>query len=293
MTTIDWRRQLGNVEGEEIPFDVTFNIYEEGTLSGKVKAHKTLLAFASPVFKGQFFTCDTQDKNAAEINIYDTTYFAFNLMITDVYSKSKHTLKEWLEGFAKIGEVFEVLKLVKRYMIDDQVAATEKSLANCSLTWSNIVDSAATAERFFATDLEPEAKQLHLRCVKMLRFFISGPDGGCRAAQFVEDHLDRLEVASKLLVQSKEHHCPNCEHDPCKHGKMVRAEFDEFKDGLGVMFTVAELNDCSAKVTKDIGANNMRVQDDLFLEDFSSHARDIDGGRLYYNCEPKFIDFKV
>ena len=74
---------------------------------------------------------------------------------------------------------------------------------------------------------------------------------------------------------------------------MVRAEFDEFKDGLGVMFTVAELNDCSAKVTKDIGANNMRVQDDLFLEDFSSHARDIDGGRLYYNCEPKFIDSKV
>jgi len=291
MTTINWKRQLGNVEGGEIPFDVAFNIYEEGTLSGKVKAHKNLLAFASPVFKGQFFTCDTQDKNAAEINIYDTTYWAFNLMIADVYSK--HSLKEWL-SVAKIGEVFEVLKLVKRYMIDDQVAATEKSLATCSLTWRNIVDSAATAECFFATDLEPEAKQLHLRCVKTLKYFISGPEGGCRAAKFVEDHLDKLEAASKLLVQSKELHCPNCEHDPCKHGKMVRAEFDEFKDGLGVMYTIAELNDCSAKVTKDIGESNMRVQDGLFLEDFfASHARDIDGGRLYYNCEPKFIDFKV
>ena len=53
--------------------------------------------------------------------------------------------------------------------------------------------------------------------------------------------------------------CPNCEHDPCKHGKMVREEFDEFKDGLEVMYTIAELNDCSAKVTKDIGESNMRV----------------------------------
>merc|ERR1719370_1309887 len=204
MTTVNWKRKLGEVEGEEIPFDVTFNVYEEGTLIGEVKAHKTLLAIASPVFKGQFFTCDTKDKNAVKIDIYDTTYSAFHIMIADVYSK--HSLKDWLEA-AKIGEVFEVLNLVKRYMMDDQVAVAEESLATFSLTWHNIVDSAATAERFFATELEPQAKQLHLRCVKLLKLFISGPHGGHSAADFLEHHLDKLEPASKLLMQSRDINC--------------------------------------------------------------------------------------
>ena len=65
-STIDWKSRLGEVEGEEIPFDITFNVFEEGTLMGGIQAHKMVLAIASPVFKRQFFTCDTQDKSAAD-----------------------------------------------------------------------------------------------------------------------------------------------------------------------------------------------------------------------------------
>lgn len=203
-TTIDWKSRLGEVEGEEIPFDITFNVFEEGTLMGGIQAHKMVLAIASPVFKRQFFTCDTQDKSAAEIDIYDTTYSAFHIMIADVYSK--FSLKEWL-GTAEVGEVFEVLKLVKKYMIDDQVAVAEKSLDTFSLTYDNIVDSATTAEHFFATEMEAEARLLYLRCVKKLKLFISGPEGGFGAAGFVQRHLDQMEAACKLLVHTRDIDC--------------------------------------------------------------------------------------
>ena len=204
MTTINWKRQLGEVEGEEIPFDISFNVFEEGVLIGSIKAHKTVLAIASPVFKRQFFTCDTRDKNAAEIDIYDTTYSAFNIMIADVYSK--HSLREWL-SIAKIEKVFEVLKLVKKYMIDDQVAVAEKSLDTFSLTYDNIVDSATTAEHFFSTEMEAEARLLYLRCVKKLKLFISGPEGGFGAAGFVQRNLDQMEAACKLLVHTRDIDC--------------------------------------------------------------------------------------
>jgi len=282
MTTINWKRQLGEVEGEEIPFDISFNVFEEGVLIGSIKAHKTVLAIASPVFKRQFFTCDTRDKNAAEIDVYDTTYSAFNIMIADVYSK--HSLREWL-SIAKIEKVFEVLKLVKKYMIDDQITVAEESLATFALNFHNIVESATTAEYFFATELEAEARQLHLRCVKILKFCVSGPDGGSRAAHFLERNLENMKTACKLLVLSGDINCPNCERDLCQHGKLVHAEFDEFKEGLGVMFTCGHFNFCSSTVTKDIGDNNMCVQDGLYLKDVHV-SWDIDGDRLYYNCQP-------
>ena len=79
--------------------------------------------------------------------------------------------------------------------------------------------------------------------------------------------------------------CPNCERDLCQHGKLVHAEFDEFKEGLGVMFTCGHFNFCSSTVTKDIGDNNMCVQDGLYLKDVHV-SWDIDGDRLYYNCQP-------
>ena len=79
-TSVNWSRMLEQLEGEEIPYDVTFNVFEEGALIGSVKAHKMLLAIVSPVFKAQFFTRDTLDKTAEEINIYcqTNTYSAFN-----------------------------------------------------------------------------------------------------------------------------------------------------------------------------------------------------------------------
>ena len=72
---------------------------------------------------------------------------------------------------------------------------------------------------------------------------------------------------------------------------MIRADSDEFKVGLGVMFTdhqrlatYGELDYYSTIVTKDSGANNMpvSVQDGLFLKGFS--AEFIEGGRLYFDC---------
>ena len=204
MTSFDWTRQFEQLEGEEIPYDVTFDVYEEGTLIGSIKAHKVVLAIASPVFKAQFFTCDTQDKNASKIDIYDTTYSAFYTMIAAIYNK--HSLAVCL-SFAKVKEVFELLKLARKYMIDDQTDVVEESLATFSLSYENLADSAAIAEHYFGTNLEAESKQLHLRCVKKLKCYISGPEGGTLAAKFLEDHADKLEAAGKLLVHSKDTNC--------------------------------------------------------------------------------------
>ena len=70
--------------------------------------------------------------------------------------------------------------------------------------------------------------------------------------------------------------CPNCaaENIPtqrCLHGEIVD---DEFKEGLGVMFTIDEYNICSAIVTQDGrggknmklgGANNHSTEENLYL----------------------------
>merc|ERR1712181_156434 len=139
------------------------------------------------------------------------------------------------------------------------------------------------------TNLEAEAKQLHLRCVKKLKCYISGPEGGTLAAKVMEDHADKLEAAVKLLGFSKDINCPNCRardtfKQGCLHGEMV---YENFREGLGVMFTVYELNSYSAIVTKDSrGEKNHTGEENLYLKDFPARAaNDIDGGRLYYNCK--------
>ena len=210
MASINWSRQLEQLWGGEIPYDVTFNVYDEGTKIGRVKAHKMVLAIASPVFRGQFFTCDTQDKNASEIDIYDTTFSAFHIMIAVIYSKD--SLIGWLVS-AKIEEVFDMLNLVRRYMFDDLVAVTKEGLSNFFLSYENLVDSAAIAERYFGTDVEAEAKQLHSRCVKKLKCSISGPEGGFLAAKFLEDHADKVKAAGKLLLHSKKINCTRVTKD--------------------------------------------------------------------------------
>ena len=72
--------------------------------------------------------------------------------------------------------------------------------------------------------------------------------------------------------------------------------YENFREGLGVMFTVYELNSYSFIVTKDSrggknlklgGENNHTGEENLYLKDFPARAaNDIDGGRLYYNCNP-------
>ena len=131
MTSFDWSRQFEQPGDGEIPYNITFNGYEEGTFIGSIKAHKEFLAINSPVFEKQFYTCDTRDKNASEIDIYDTTYSAFYIMIADLYIK--HSLIDWLNG-AKVEQVFDVLKLLRRYMLDHQVGLAEVSLALSSLS---------------------------------------------------------------------------------------------------------------------------------------------------------------
>jgi len=295
MTSFDWSRQFEQHGNGEIPYDITFNVYEEETFIGNIKAHKVVLAIKSPVFKGQFFTCDTQDKNASEIDIYDTTYSAFYIMIADLYIK--HALFDWLNS-AKVEQVFDVLKLLRRYMLDLQVGLAEVSLATFSLLYDNLVESATIAERYFGTTLEAEAKQLHSRCVKRLKCYISGPDGGSLAAKFLGDHAGNMEAAGKLLLHSKDINCRNCgarniPKQGCLHGEMV---YENFRDGLGVTCTFEEMNFCSFMVTKDIGGNNMKLggannhtaEENLYLKDFpDANANDIDGGRLYYNCKPR------
>merc|ERR1712181_169664 len=184
-------------------------------------------------------------------------------------------------------------------MLDDLVAVTKEGLATFFLSYETLVDSAAIAEGYFGTTLEVEAKQLHSRCVKKLKCSISGPEGGFLAAKFLEGHhADNVEAAGKLLVHSKGINCPNCAAENistqhCLHGEIVS---ENFKEGLGVMFTIDEYNICSAIVTKDSrggknmklgGENNHSAEENLYLKDFhGADANYVDGGRLYYYCKP-------
>ena len=169
-TMIDWSARLALFTGSdsEIPQDVIFKIEDENrgpSTNQEVKAHRMVLAMASPVFMKMFYVSDTLDKIAKEIIVKKTTVEAFEVMVNAIYNTV--VLEESLKNLS-VEEMFAVLDLVVKYQIPELTLAVRKCLASLSVTKDSVLEIASAAMPF-STIFEEEANDLLHKCATFLR----------------------------------------------------------------------------------------------------------------------------
>ena len=119
----------------ELPTDVVFKVEEraeeeEEVLTGKVVAHKLLLAGVSPVFRRQFFGALKEETE--EVVIKDTTIESFNNMIKFIYIKPgvEFSFKDVVNPqslceLVNLSEKYQIQKLKEKAKSESRMLAQE------------------------------------------------------------------------------------------------------------------------------------------------------------------------
>eukprot|EP00092_Neocalanus_flemingeri_P076198 GFUD01094474.1.p1 GENE.GFUD01094474.1~~GFUD01094474.1.p1 ORF type:complete len:287 (+),score=62.47 GFUD01094474.1:89-949(+) len=196
-----------------LPTDVTFQIVTSGN---EVKAHKYVLALASPVFKKQFFgdAKDTKDV----IPVPETTEESFKTMIDFTYGKEIDWKKMTIE------ELFNVANMAKKYLIDTLMKKIQKVSEEVHITEENVVTVAATAEGF--DQFQDISDTLVLHCAKFLKSVLKTQDQFVKyAAKHANTEMTQtaLRLISKFpKISPAEDKCGTCQcGKDCRRGKFV------------------------------------------------------------------------
>ena len=232
-TDIDWSSRPAKFlqPDSEIPSDIIFQIVEDEpkqNVSHEVKAHKMILAMASPVFRKMFYVSETEDKTAKKIVVKETTVAAFQVMINAIYRMEsiKDSLKE-----KTMDDIFAVLNMVVKYEIPELVLATRECLANFPIKEIKIALEIASATMKYSVIFQEEAQLLLLSCAKFLQPKFSDANS---VFKFFADNPNHKDVIQELMIlmSSIEIECTNCLQKPCQTGKTVQKS--QFRAGLVV-----------------------------------------------------------
>eukprot|EP00092_Neocalanus_flemingeri_P031886 GFUD01034638.1.p1 GENE.GFUD01034638.1~~GFUD01034638.1.p1 ORF type:complete len:287 (+),score=70.32 GFUD01034638.1:51-911(+) len=194
-----------------IPTDVTFQILTSGK---EVKAHKYVLALASPVFKKQFFGDAKETEDV--IPVKETTEESFKTRIDFTYGKEI----DWKE--MTIEDLFDVANMAEKYLIEALMKEVQKIFEDVDITVEDAVTVAATAEEF--NQFEDISKALLLHCAKFLKSVLKTQDDFVKfAAKYANTEMSQtaLSLISKFPeVSPAEKKCGKCGKD-CRQGKAV------------------------------------------------------------------------
>ena len=195
-----------------LPTDVTFRIVSSGN---EVKAHKYVLALASPVFKREFFGDAKETKDV--IPIPETTEESFKTMIYFAYGKEI----DWKK--MTVDELYDVVNMAEKYDIEALMKEVRKVLEDFDISEENVVTIAATAQEF--GQFENISKPLFLHCVKFLSSVLKTPED---FARFAGKHAntDMNETSLSLIAKLQEvtqspGKCGFCGFWVCRRGKGV------------------------------------------------------------------------
>ena len=227
---IDWSLRLAELiqASSEIPTDVTFRIEEDTNEENNVKAHRLVMAMASEPFRNMLFVTNTEDKEAKEISVKETTLAAFRAMVDAIYNTK--TINESLKE-KTVHEMFAVLYLVKKYRIPELVLSARDCLATFPLSQDVVLEVAGDAMKYLTT-FDEEAKELLLRCAKFLKPKFKDVK---TVFEFITVNKELGDIMIELFVlmnSIKPEQCDNCKQVPCKDGQ--GANEDEFYAGLKV-----------------------------------------------------------
>jgi len=133
-----------------LPPDVTFLVWEGDNVHPGIRkierfrGHRCLLGSVSSVFKAQFFG-GLRDGNE-EIEITDATIVGFSGLMKFVYSKPHEKLAFFKERSFR--ELFEILYLAKKYLIDSFITMMTDLISTKEIPHDNIIEVANVAETF-------------------------------------------------------------------------------------------------------------------------------------------------
>jgi len=197
-----------------VPTDVNFQIlgYQNGedqeSSLGIIKAHKIVLALASPVFKSEFFGLAKETKDT--IPVKETTVKSFQRLIDFIYGKKI----EWKD--ISVFEMFDIVNLAEKYQIPELSEELIFQLRNYPLTMENVLDIAETAEQF--NQFETVVSKLLETCANFLKSKLKTKKS---QRQFIlkQSGTGKEKLVVHLLSMASP--CSNCRKSECKNGQLV------------------------------------------------------------------------
>jgi len=128
-------------DDSDLPYDITFEIIGNGKCKGsKIKAHKSILAAFSPVFKRMFYGALKETKDV--IPVEQTTAEAFENMIKFLY----HVDIDYKN--MTVSEMFDLVNLAERYDVPKLMQELTVRLTMVPLSMNNFMEVAHIARVF-------------------------------------------------------------------------------------------------------------------------------------------------
>ena len=197
-----------------IPYDVIYKICdEEDKVMGEVPGHKMILAMASEVMRNGFFGSDNQDKTAEVIRVHGTTVKACQTMFDFFYRRATNP------GLVKAADIFEVVNLAKRYMIQKLEDDLMKNLKEFKVTEDNLIEVAKTARDY--EKFEEASEILMNNCAKTLDKELQDQATTFEFINKLRATGDEVIGVQLITMIKKKTLCSNCHSSPCKSGSPV------------------------------------------------------------------------
>ena len=287
----DWSQFLR--DESELPPDVEFrvleNLDEENMKTGRMSAHRLLLAEVSPVFRKVFFGPMKNTEDVVEIK--ETTVEAFKTMLNYIYIPSKSE-KFSLKDITCPQALFDVLNLGERYQIPALVEEITLILQNLPITSENMMITATTAKNFAV--FEGVSKMLREKCDNFLTATLKTRDD---VYSFLhKTHLNFPEGDKDFLLEMMRANakCDNCRMvmSRCRNGEAVT--YGDFPAVLRQGLKVAnkdknfELRSCGFFCSKSISPlpvfpGHVIVTDTRRIISFSSNSLLVDVTCVVHN----------
>jgi len=201
-------------DDSDLPYDITFEIIGNERCKGrKMKAHKSILAVISPVFKRMFYGAMKETRDV--IPVGQTTADAFEKLIdffyhVDIDYKSMTVL-----------ELFDMVNLAEQYDVPKLMQELIVGLTMVPLTMQNFMEVANIASKF--SQFENASSALLLHCAKYFHEKVTEREK-FMVAQHREGHgmvaLELLSLAESMPPVV----CDNCHEKDCLMGMEVPPE---------------------------------------------------------------------
>jgi len=275
---------------ESIPFDVTFEIVENGDDNQvkenkkEVKAHKIILATFSSVFRAMFFGPVKETKDV--ITVKETTAEAFKTMIEYFYQVDIDC------GEIDVIEMFDIVNLAEKYNVTELNDELKEQMEKVPITMDNLMEVAAIASKF--SQFGDISSALLLNCAKLFKKEVR--TSGDQVKFMLEQHArgDCTGIAMDILALSKTLppvECENCKEENCMDGQPV--EHAKFEKGLKVKVNTscdywATGEDALCFIVEELvgfGSNRVRMREEVSLEEYNEltfNAYNV--STLCYNC---------
>jgi len=202
-------------DDSDLPYDITFEIIGNERCKGrKVKAHKSILAVISPVFKRMLYGAMKETRDV--IPVEQTTADAFEKFIDFFY----HVDIDYKN--MTVLELFDMVNLAEQYDVPKLMEELIVGLTMVPLTMENFMEVATIASKF--SEFEDASSALLLHCAKHFHDKVTEREKFMVAQHREGRGMVALELLSLVESMPPAVVCENCHEKDCLMGMEVPPE---------------------------------------------------------------------